>query len=203
MDTSLAVADALYRLGFQGAADIALASTWVTVNELYQWADEAAQKIAYASGVFIKFDTSMTAFAGTAAYNLPAAHVFTLAVWLGAQLLRMTPVRELWAMDNSWSFTSGPATRCSLDAGTEELVLYPNPTVGGTISQICEVYPATINLGNPTVALPTVLQDWATYAMLAGARGKESDACKPEMAAHFEERGKLYEAIIEHLYGVG
>jgi hypothetical protein len=204
MDTANCIPDALYRLGFQGPGDIALAGTWVTVAELYQWADEAAKKIAYESGVFITYDTSIAVTSGTAVWSLPASNVFTLAAWLGSNALRITPVRELWALDGTWTATSGPSTRCSLDAGSVgTITLYPNPAVGGTLNQVAEEYAAPIALGSSTVALPSVLQDYFSYAMMAGARGKESDAAMPEMAAHFEERMKLYEQVIEHLYGPG
>jgi len=204
MDTANSVSDVLYRLGFQSSGDIALSTSWVTVAELYQWADEAAQKIAYASGVFCTADASLTAIASTAEYALPASNVFTLATFLNGVVLRMTAVRDLWALDATWPATSGPATRASLDAsGVGTITLYPVPTVGGTLTQIAEEYAPTIALATSTVALPTVLQDFFSYAMMAGARGKESDAFMPEVAQHFEDRMSLYESVIQHLYGPG
>lgn len=204
IDTADSVADILYRLGFQGGADIALTGTWVTVAELYQWADEAAKAIAYESGIFVTLDATITAVAATAVYNLPATHVFSLAVWLATVPLRLTAVRDLRALDATWTATSGLSTRCSFDAGSVgTITLYPNPTVGGAITQLAEELPADIAIGSSTVQLPTVLLDYFSYKMLAGARGKESDAAMPEMEAHFLERCALYEKIIEHLYGTG
>jgi hypothetical protein len=81
--------------------------------------------------------------------------------------------------------------------------LYPNPTEADTLSQVCEEYPPTIASGSSTVALPVPLQDFLSYAMLAGARLKESDARMEDMAEHFSERCALYEQVIQHLYGVG
>ena len=116
-------------------------------------------------------------------------------------MLRITPVRELWALDGTWPATPGPAARCSFDAGSVgTITLYPVPTAGGTLSQVCQEFPAD---GSTELALPAVLQDLFSYAMLAGARGKESDSAMPEMAAHFGERVKLYEQIAEHLWGPG
>ncbi len=204
LDTANCITDVLYRLGFQSAGDIAAAIPYVTVTELYQWADEAAKRLAYESGVFLAFDATITVTSGTAAWNLPAAHVFTVMIWLGTALLRISTVGELFALDGVWSLTSGPSVRASFDAsGVGTVTLYPNPTAGGTLSQVCQLFPATIALGSSTVALPTVLQDWFSYAMLAGARGKESDAAMPEMASHFEERMRLYDQVIQHLYGPG
>jgi hypothetical protein len=204
VDLANAVSDVLYRLGFQGAGDIAAAGGYATVSELYQWADEAAKKLAYLAGAFTAWDTSITVSAGTAVYNEPATHVFTIAAWLGSNPLRITPVRELWALDATWPATTGLSTRCSMDAGAVgTITLYPKPTVGGTLGQVIQEFPGTIALGSSTVALPSVLQDYFSYAMLAGARGKESDAAMEDMAEHFEERLRLYEQVIGHLYGPG
>ena len=204
IDVSECVNDVIYRLGFQSLADLEASGNWVLLVELYQWADEAAGKVAYESGVFLTWDTSITAESGTAIYNLPASHVFTLAAWLGNSPQRMTTVSDLWALAAAWPATSGPAARASLDAGgVGTLTLYPVPTAGGTVGQIAEEYPPTIAAGSSQVALPSILQDYFSYAMLAGARGKESDAAKPEIAAHCQARMELYDQVIQHLYGPG
>lgn len=204
LDVEAALEDVVYRLGFGSRAELAAAASWVTETELYQWADEAAKRLAYRAGVFITVDTSITVTPSTAAYNLQANHVFTLAAALGGTPLRITSVRDLWALDGSWPATSGPAQRCSLDAGAVgTITLYPKPTAGGTLEQICQEYPGTVEAGSSELALPTVLQDYFSYAMLAGARGKESEAAMPEMAAHFAQRVAMYEQVIEHLWGPG
>jgi hypothetical protein len=115
LDTLASFNDVWYRLGFLGANEIA-STSWATEAELFQFADEAAKKIAYASGVFMLVDTSITVVAATAVYAEPASHVFTVAATIilagGAlQLLRPTPVRDLWALDATWSTTTGNATR--------------------------------------------------------------------------------------------
>jgi hypothetical protein len=204
LDVANSLNDALYRLGFQGAADIAAAGSWVSVAELFQWADEAAKELAYRSGVFLTADASITAIAGTATYALPARHVFTVNAWLNGVPLRITAVRDLWALDANWPTTSGNTTRASMDAGSVgSITLYPNPLTGGPLAQVCQECPPAIALGASAILLPTVLVDYFTYAMLAGARGKESEAAMPEMASHFEQRLKLYESVIQHLWGAG
>jgi len=203
LDVAASLADVIYRLGFQGLNDFG-AEPWVSTDELYQFADEAAKKIAYQSGVFLTLDASITVTPGTAVYELPATHVYTLAAALGNAPLRITPVRDLWALDANWAATSGPSTRCSFDAGSVGTIsLYPSPTAGGSLNQVCQEFPPQVQAGASAIALPTVLQDFLSYAMLAGARGKESEAAMPEMAAHFAERCALYEQIIEHLWGAG
>lgn len=204
LDVSASVGDVLYRLGFQGPADIAQANAWVTAAELYQFADEAAKHLSYKAGVFVTYDASITVLAGTAAYTLPTTHVFTLAAWVGNQPLRMTTVRDLFALDARWGTTTGAPKRASLEAGSVgTITLYPKPTAGDTLGQVCQSHPAALVAGASAVELPSVCQDYFSYAMLAGSRGKESEAGMPEMAAHFRQRMDLYEAVIEHLWGPG
>jgi hypothetical protein len=207
LDVSAAYLDVIYRLGFAAANELT-STSWVTATELFQWADELAKKLAYGAGVFVVYDASVAIVAGTAVYTLPATHVFTIAAAAidagGIHALRLTRVQELEALDALWQASTGTPRRASLDAGSVGTVtLYPNPLVNGTLGQICQEFPAAVTPQAPTLALPTVLQDYVTYAMLAGARGKESEAAMPEMAAHFKERMGLYEQLIEHLWGPG
>jgi hypothetical protein len=204
MDIANCIADVVYRLGFQNATDLDAAGTWVTSTELYAWADEAVKAISYRNGVFVTLDASIGATAGTAVYQLPTTHVYTLQAWLASQELRLTPVRELRALDATWPVSTGPSMRCSFDAGSVgTITLYPNPSASGTLWQLCQEYPNDVALGASTILLPTPLQDYFSYAMLNGARGKESDGAELEMADHFEARVDLYDQIVEHLYGKG
>ena len=204
IDVADCVADLAFRLNFKDGTDLAAAGNWVTVTELYEWADEAVQQLAADAALFVTYDTSITVSSGTALYNLPASHVFLLGAWLAGTGLRLTPVRELEALDGTWSATSGAATRCSVDAGkVGTITLYPKPTAGGTLGLLAQQRPATIDATAHTTQLPGVLQDAITYAMLAGARGKESDAAMLDVAAHAEQRLDLYRQVVRHLYGHG
>jgi hypothetical protein len=210
LDVQNSYFDVLYRLGFAGLSDIGPQSG-VTPAVLFQFADDAAKRLAYEAGVLITLDSSITVHAGAAAYNLPATHVFTLMAALtggngGPQLLRLTPVRDLWALDADWGTTGGNPLRASFDAGAVGTVtLYPNPNAGGpwTLEQVCQEYAGTLAPGASTLPLPTVYQDYFSYQMLLGARFKESDARMEEMAQHFRARCQLYEQILEHLHGPG
>lgn len=208
LDVTNALLDVIYRLGFAGANDIGPAS-WVTPAELYQFADDAAKKIAYDAGVLITVDSSITVNSGTASYSLPTTHVFTLLAALvpatgPPQLLRLTPVRDLWALDADWPTTSGDARRASMDAAAiGTITLYPNPIAGGTLQQVCQEYAQTLTAGASTLPLPTVYQDYFSYCMLEAARGKESESAMPEMAAHFKSRCDVYEQIMARYHGPG
>lgn len=211
LDVANCLLDVIYRLGFAAANELT-STSWVTTAELYQFADDAEKKLSYEAGLFIVYDASVAVSAGTAVYNLPATHVFTLVAAVidvsGIHLLRASTVGELWALDATWEATNCAAgqapTRSSLDAGAVgTLTLYPIPSVDGTLGQICQEFPGTVEQGQSMLPLPTVLQDYFSYRMLAGARGKESDHAMPEMAAHFQQRCELYEQIGEHLWGPG
>jgi hypothetical protein len=107
-------------------------------------------------------------------------------------------VRDLWAFDSVWSVTTAARpVRCSLEAGAVgTITLYPNPTDPGTVAQICQEYPPTLTAAAPGLAVPSILQDYFTYVMLAGARGKESDYRMGDMAQHYQQRCQMYEQVI-------
>lgn len=206
-DVANSVADVWFRLGFLSAAELATNSYWVTLTELYQFGDDAGKRLAYTSGVFLVLDASINVVAATPLYGLPASHVFTVMAWfVSAQplkILRMSSVGQLFALDGTWTATTGIPSRASLDAGgVGTVTLYPNPTVNGVLNQICQEFPA-IASGSSSLPVSPVLQDYFSYALLSGSLGKESDLAKPEVAAHCHERMKLYEAIAEHLWGNG
>ena len=203
--------DAIYRLGFQSLADCT-ANGYVSPAELYQFADDAAKHLSYQVGIFTGLDTSIPVTAGVGVYSLPANHVFTLLAWVAPQagvggsnqLLRSTPVGNLFALDNTWATTAGESNRYSLDAGSVgTITLYPLPINSGVLNQICQEYPATVAAGASQLALPSVLQDYLTMAMICGARGKESDSAMPEIASHMKQRLDLMDALIAHLWGPG
>lgn len=208
IDVANSITDAWFRLGFLSAAELATNSYWVTLTELYQFGDDAAKELAYEAGVFVVVDTSITVAPATAAYTLPASHVFTVLAWLvyaglPVQFLRLSTVDQLFALDANWSTTVGDPVRASLDAGNVgTITLYPIPLSAATLAEICQEFPAVAS-GSSALALSPVLQDAFTYALLAAARGKESDSRMEEMANHFRQRAELYAQLAEHLWGPG
>jgi hypothetical protein len=206
LDTAASVTDVIYRLGFATSGDFS-DSSWVTAAELYQWGDEAAKRLARETGAFVTFDESIALAPGTASYRLPSAHVYTVMAWAvyadgSGQLLRLTSVGDLWALDGNWQTTTGDARRVSLDAGGPgTITVYPIPIEAGTLWQALEKFPATISAAASTVSLPTVMQDFFSYRMLAGARGKESPQADLAMAQHFSQRADLYTQIATYLFG--
>ena len=207
LDVLNAFNDVWYRLGFANAREI-VSTSWVTAAELFGFADEAAKRLSYEAGLFITYDNSVAVLAGTAQYALPASHVFTVAAGLiyaaALQLLRITTVGELFALDAAWNATTGPPTRLSMDAGGPgTATLYPSPLGASTLGLVCQEFPGVVAVGSSTLPLPTVLQDMFSYFMLAGARRMESESRMEEMANHFDQRTKLYEQIMQAYFGRG
>jgi hypothetical protein len=204
IDTTACVIDSWHRLGFQGAAEITN-TTWVTLNELYQYATDAISLLARSTGVFLTYDASIAVSSPTSTYALPAGHVFTESAWLaGGAQLRITPVADLFALDQAWSLTSGAPSRVSFDAaGPSNAVVYPIPNINGTLAQVMGSSPPTVTNAAPTVAAPSVLQDMVTYFILSGARGKESDSSMMEVAEHARDRVKMYLSIAQQYWGTG
>ena len=209
IDVGNSVTDCWFRLGFLSYAELATNSYWVTLTELYQFADDAAKKLAYEVGVFAVLDTSITVTPAVPQYSLPAAHVFTVIAWLAygaglpVQFLRLTTVGQLFALDATWPATTGSPARASLDAGgVGTITLYPSPVAGATLNQIAQEFPAVAQ-GSSALALSPVMQDIFTYAILAAARGKESDMRTEEMANHFDQRVALYAQVANRLWGPG
>ena len=203
VDTANSVNDVVYRLGFLSLADLVANAVWLTRAELYQWADDAAKRLSYESGLFLAWTRVSPWWRGRRCIPCPTA---TSSRWRfgGPEPLRITRVEDLWALDGSWGATSGDPKRCSMDAGSVgTITLYPKPAQGGTLGQICQEYPATISQGSSQVGVPSVLQDYFSYALLAGVWGKESPAAMGEMAEHYRKRMELYEQVIEHLWGPG
>ncbi len=203
LDVAAAVADTLYRLGFRDDTEIA-STSWVNLDELFQWADDAVRLLAWKTRVFLTYDTSISVVGGTAQYSEPTRHVFTVAAWCDAQPLRITSAAELAALDGTWRATTGAPKRASFDAaGVGPVTLYPKPTVGATLAQVCQIPPAEVTATAARIGLPAAFQDYFAYAALAGARGKESEARMPEVAEHCRQRCAQYEQLMLWLYGEG
>jgi hypothetical protein len=189
--------------------DMAVDDRWTTLDDWYEYADEAVKRLTYALGLFRKYDASVAIAAGTARYTLPSEHAFTVLAWLAyagapVQMLRLSNVAQLFALDANWGVKTGAPTRLSLDAGgTGTATLYPVPVVNATLAQVEQYLPHTVAAGASDVPISPVCQDYLSYFMLATALAKESDHAKPEVAAHCAERCRLMEEIFRTYWGGG
>lgn len=177
-----------------------------TQAELFTWIDEAMQLLARKVGAFIDYDQSLTTAANTGDYPLPASHIRTVQADVNGTVLRARNVQELEALDSAWpAAASDQPEAFVLDTqGLVRLTLYPSPSVAFEslpIGLAMIKLPATISLANAILSAPPVLQDYFTFAALAGARSKESNASMDEVAAWLRSITDLVVQAAEGIWG--
>ena len=200
VDLSDALAEIYPLLNAASAADL----VWWSDSELYQWADEAAQRLARRFGVFVERDASGSIVEGTASYGVPLRHVSTIHVSIAGVALGPSSVEEIEARDANWVDTSAASDSWLWEAGTDYTRIYPTPddTVTGSLARIFHRYPATIDSSNYLISIPAAIRDYISWFILAEAHKKESEGRKPEVGAHFENRLGLMEKVIESYWGL-
>jgi hypothetical protein len=194
------IAEQLAALGATSFTDL----DWTSEAEMYQWADEAGKRLANRTGFWVDREGGRAVGSGAHTHALPAGHVATVHVSLDDVTLRAMTAAELEALSAGWPADSGAVARFSIDAALPgNLRLYKVPTATGTMAIIYRRYRPRIESGSGPIPAPSPVGDYFGYAILAEARRKESDAAMPEMAAHFDERLKLFEQLIERYWGPG
>lgn len=196
-----AIADLYPALNASGAADLVF---W-TEADLYEWADEAAKRLARVQGGFVDWDDSITVAEGVPTYNLAAGHLSTIHVSLDGRTLRPATVQELEARDGTWVETeSDTVTRWLQDGeGTERIRLWPTPgaAAGVDLLLIEHRLPETITAEAAVVQAPLCLRDYWPFYVLGEARGKEGKAAMPEVAEWCGEMTQLYERVCREYWG--
>lgn len=206
-DLTLTANSLLSRLGAASWADL----DWVTEAEVFSYFDEAAKRLATHCGAFVERDATGLLAADEAQYATPLDWISSIHVSTGTTPVRLRPssVSELLALDGTWQTTpatvNNPPARYSMDAGPlGTITLYPLPQAaqaGQTLAQIYHRFPADIGSTQTLAPIPSPVSDYFLYFALMRCRGKQSEGAMPEVAAHAEERGKLYEQIFSGYYG--
>jgi hypothetical protein len=201
VNMALVLQDLYPALNAAGPSDLIF---W-TQAELYEFIDEAAQRLARTCGVFVERDTSITTETNTGTYALPADQVATVQCDLGGFVLRPRTVRELEALDALWPATVGePAAFVQDLMGLGEIVLYPAPDSDYAelaVGLVLRVAPATITLTNAMLGAPTCVREYFTFRALAAARGKQSKAEMPDVAAWMGKLADTLEGVMTEYWG--
>jgi hypothetical protein len=205
VDLAQVIADMMPTLGATSLSDLG----WCLADgsEFYQWADEAAKRLAHRCGVFVERDAGTLVTVNTAQYPVPAGHIDSIHVSFitaGPVSLRLRPstVRDLNALDATWPTSTGVVARYSMDAaGVGTITLYRIPLVQGNLAVIFHKFPPQIQAGSSLVAIASPIADYFQFAMLAEARRKQSEGAMPEMADHFDQRVALYEQVMKKYWG--
>lgn len=175
--------------------------------EIYQWFDEATQRLARSAGVFVARDTSISVVNSQGAYDLPSDQISTIQADLAGVVLRPRTVEELEALDADWPAAIGPPSPSAFVQnvlGVGVVALYPAPGAadsGNTLALVIHVAPATVSASNTLLSAPSVLQDYFGFYALAEARAKESRGAMPEVADWLRSVTALYEQAIEGYWG--
>lgn len=177
--------------------------------ELTRFFDEALKMHARKHGVFVVRDiTSITLVQGTAVYDAPARHLDTLHIALDGVPLIPSSSSELELLDDAYKTTQGTPEYWYADkVGVNKIGFYPVPNLaaaGKHPELIIHQYPAQLDEAhsNTTVPVPACCGDYLEAVVLGESYGKESDARMPETSAAMKQLARLYEQVIEQLYGV-
>lgn len=171
-------------LNASGPAD---AVFW-TQEQMIEWFNESARRLAGSGGVFVVRDTSLVALLGTPTYNLPDAHVATIQADLAGTVLKPRTVQEIEALDATWPTTAGAPDAFLLDVeGTKTITLYKLPdaaNAGKTIGLVMRELPAEISAAGGMLAAPPFLAEYFTFSLLSEARSgaTETRAQMPEIS---------------------
>jgi hypothetical protein len=198
--TAQAVLDELYpMLAAESSADL---EHW-TDAQLLEWVNAGLEKLARRAAVFAERDASTSVLSGTATYSLPTRHLSSVHVSLGSSPLRPATPEELAALSATWQADARTPERYWQAGGldTATIGLYPLPIASGTLAVVHRQYPAAIAAGGD-VPLPDALGDYLWFYALGQARGAESDAAMPEVAAICDQVASLYERVAREMWGV-
>lgn len=174
-------------------------------GEMYQLTDEAAKRLARSMGGFVERDASTALVVGTSSYAMPARHLSTLHLSLGSLALRARSANELEALDGTWVETASATIAAWVQdqIGTETFRVYPTPASGasGNCALIFHRYPAEVTVSAAVIQAPVCVREYFTFAVLGEARGMESKAAMPEVAAWCVEMTKLLENVFRGYWG--
>jgi len=179
-------------------------SVFWTEAELYAFADEGAKRLARVAGGFVERDATTTLVVGTAGYALPARHLSTLHMSLGsAALLPRTP-EELESLDSDWPNTASETVGAWVnDPGVESFRVYPKPSgaAAGALAGILHRYPVEVTASAAVIQAPVCLREYWFFHVMGEARGKESKAAMPEVAAWCRRMTAFLEGVSREYWG--
>ncbi len=176
-------------------------------DELYQWIDEGAKKLARNLGVFVDYDDStIQTVANVKDYALPTNHVATIQADLNKTTLRARNVQDLEALDAGWPSTPGSKPKAFLEdtLGLARLTLYPPPDVANEslfVGLTLQKIPPEITAATAILVAPPAIQDYFAFYALAEARSKETNASMEEISQWLLSICSQYEDVMRGLWG--
>jgi hypothetical protein len=186
-------------------ADSADNLTFWTKSDLILWMDDGLKRMARVAGCFLERDLSITASAGRATYPLPQRHDATLHVSFGSSPLRPASMIELEARNADFQTAAGTPDHWYEDGQGQNIGLAPVPSSAGTLPMVISAWPPALDAAqvNTLVQAPAPFAGYLAFYALAKAYGREGEAEMPDVAAHCEERCRMWEQVFERYYGRG
>ncbi len=203
VNAGVVIGDIWPPLNANGPAD---AVFW-TQEQMFEWFNECAKRLAGSGGVFVVRDTSLTALLATPTYDLPDTHQATIQADLDGKVLKPRNVQELEALDASWPTTTGVADSFLLDVdGVKKITLYRIPdssAAGKTIGLVMRALPDEVTAAAGFLAAPPFLAEYFTFSLLAEARSPatETRAQMPEISAWCKQQADMMVAAIRGYLG--
>ena len=204
VDVSQMIDDLLPMLNAKTIADLSIA----TEDQLYEFADEAVQRLSRRVALFVERDATLPISGGVSTLSVPPRPLSSIhAAWDsdGAGLfqpLRSSSVNELEALDSAWQTAAGDPERFTHDQeGHATVRVYKTPAGNTGLVLIFHQYHDTIDSSNITFNAPTPLGDYLLWSILAEVRGTDDDEAMPEVAEYARGRVELFESIFESYWG--
>jgi hypothetical protein len=177
---------------------------WWTKTTLYEWANEAALRMAKAAAGIV--DTaSQSLVTSQGAYTLPDRTLSIIHVSAATKTLRPANARDLEARSTNWrAVESANITHyVREDQGLTALTLHPKPATGltGLLSITRHVRPAPVSEGSPSLPWPEILGGYIGLRVIAAARTAEVEAKMPEAAAIADQLAGVFEQAAANLWG--
>lgn len=203
INTSLVVGELYPPLNARGPGDLIFWSE----DELFEWLDQAAKRLATELNLFVYYDTSITLASGTASYTVPTGHLVTLQADVEGVVLRARNVQELEALDDAWPATAGSPEAFLLDTeGSDKVTIYKKPGAaenGDTLGMIMAKLPTKLTKTAAVLRAPACVREYLTFYALGEARARESKAPMPEIAQWFRGLTGMLEQVIGEYWGLG
>lgn len=176
-----------------------------SVDDLYAYASEAAQKLARTAAIFVA-QASVAVTGGTAVYANPDRHVALLAFAIGGLRLQPSSARQMAARSTAWEADvcdagKSPTHWVTDIKGHDWFRLWPQPLTDTTLEITLAQFPAEITADSPSLAAPAIVGDYLADRIQAEARRQEGVAAMPEVARSIDQEAALLEQAFAGYWG--
>lgn len=179
-----------------------------TDAQLTRWFKDALIRHAQRFGVFVKRDAiTVDLVEGVATYAAPPNLCDVMHISLNGVPLVASSTSRLELLDDAFQTTQGTPRRWYPDRiGANRIGVYPVPdaaVAGQTLEIVYHEFPCNLDEAhtNVDVEVPPAVGRLFELQVIGEARGAESDAAMPEVAASARQISGLLEQVVGVYYG--